>query len=327
MLTLIFPNISYKFVRIFLFVCLVFVSSCSSIWDQKAPENIMNSEERNKYIVYNILWPFFEMESEKNSLTTPFIQIQNTCFEKDFLSYRKCFIDALTEEYHSIIYTSQQEEFYQTFLGSLKKEMEYYPYYRELARMDYPSRERFSIDNKDCYIVGTGSYRTEYVWKISETSTDIQLSYSSEERENLLQMFPSWKDAYVYDTASFTGSYYDPNNPCLFRTFWPAYWNIIFTRVVWDVLFLFIKVNEWAWSGEFNYSVFVFNKDSRQYINIGSFWAWGGIIPFQDNLNLEEEKISPLDIYKNQPFLYYSFFEDRRIRGDTVEQLFSKHIK
>jgi len=64
-----------------------------------------------------------------------------------------------------------------------------------------------------------------------------------------------------------------------------------------------------------------------QYINIGSFWAWGGIIPFQDNLNLEEEKISPLDIYKNQPFLYYSLFEDRRIRGDTVEQVFSRYIK
>jgi hypothetical protein len=97
--------------------------------------------------------------------------------------------------------------------------------------MRYPERDLYH-DEVDCFIVGTGSFRTEYAGTLSESSIAIQLSYASRDQENLGRAFPTWKKAQKYDSASFTGNYYDPNHPCLYRTFGPAYGNIIFTKIV-----------------------------------------------------------------------------------------------
>lgn len=325
MLCLEFPNAPNIFMYKFLLVSLIFLSSCSYSWNQETINDTTSQEERSQSIVYNILWPF-EIDPEKDSLTVPLVDIQDTCDKEDFLWYRKCFLDKFIKQHDAIIHTSKQEEFFKLFSDSLRKEIEYYPYYEKLVNLEYPSRDRFSSEGK-CYIVGTWSFQTEYAWVLSESVTNIQLSYNENDKANLVRVFPSWNDAVVCDTMSFMGNYYDPNNPCLFRTFWPGYGNIIFTELSWDSLFVFLKVNEWAGSGEFNYSVFVFDTISRKYTNIGNFWSWGGIIPFEDNLNLEKEKKSLFEVYKNQPFLYYPIFENRRVYGDTVENIFVKYMK
>lgn len=306
-------------------VSLIFLSACSSRWTQISSERVLYSDEKSKYIIYNILWPF-EIDFEKSSLTAPLIEMQKSCEGKDFLGYRNCFLDSMKTKQKNIVYTSEQEEFITVFSESLRKEIEYFPYYQKLAKMWYPDKDTY-LGESDCFIVGTGSFRTEYSGILSESSIDIELSYSSLDRENLIRVFPLWKDLPRYDSASFTGNYFDPDNPCLYRTFGPTYGNIIFTETVWDDLYIFAKVGEWAGSGEFDYSIFVYNISSKGYKYIGSFSAWSGIVPFGYNLNLEKHKKSPLELYSNHPFYYYSLFEKRRIHGDTVESLLLKFIK
>ncbi len=319
-----FPNIPQFIMLKLVFLFLMFLSSCSHAWSQIREDNVPPSDEKNKSIVYNFLWAF-EIDPEKNPLTAPLIEIQKSCEGKDFLDYRNCFLDAMKERREEIVHTSEQEEFISLFSESLTREIEYYPYYQKLAEMRYPEKDVY-LGESDCFIVGTGSFSTEYDGNVSG-SIGIKLSYTSANRGNLIRTFPSWKDALKYDSTSFTGNYFDPDHPCLYRTFGPAYGNIIFTETVWDDLYIFIKVGEWAGSGEFDYSIFVYNMRTQNYKHIGSFWAWSGIVPFEYNLNLEKQKIWPIDLHKNQPFLSYSIFEKRRVYGDTVESLLVKFMK
>jgi hypothetical protein len=297
------------------------LSSCSMDTESRN----LTIEENNKYTIYNILWSF-EIDYEKDTITKPLIIIQDICYKNNFLDYRNCFLKELRSQYDVIISNSQQEKFFQIFSESLEKEIAYYPYYQELGKMWYPERDVY-LDPDDCFTVGSGSFRTEYAGTLSESSIPIQLSYVTSDRENLTRAFPLWKDIPKYDSTSFTGSHFDPNHPCLYRTFWPSYGNIIFTKIVWDDLFIFIKVNEWAWSGEFDYSVFIYDMIAKNYIHIGSFWAWRGIVPFPYNLNLEIEKNSPIDLYEKHPFLYLSITANRRIYWDTVESIFRQYIQ
>lgn len=301
----------------------LFLTACSF-----ANKESISIDEKNRYIVYNILWAF-EMDYQKSNLIGPLIEIQNSCWWKTFLWYRKCLVSAIRKKQWDLVKNSKEKQFLDDFTRLVEKEIEYYPYYSRFSKMKYP-KEFYTIDtwtSKECYIVWTWSFHTTYMWELSESTTDIKLSYWSDSQKILLEIFPLWENAQIYDISSFTWTGYDPWNPCLFRTFWPSYGNIIHVQKIENLTYIFIKNSEWAWSGEFYYVVFVYDWNTNKYINIGSFMSWYGIMPFEYNFNLEKTRNSPLDIYKNTPFLYQSFSESQRIQWDTVESIFSKYIQ
>lgn len=308
----------------YLLILTFLLSACTR--QLVTPEEAMYDAERSKYMVYNILWPFL-IDREKSPITTPLIEIQERCEGEDFVEYRECFLKGMQETQGSLIHNSQEQEFFEVFWHTLQREIEYYTYYQELDDMDYPEDEVFSLEEKDCYIVSTWWFRSEYMWTISEHSIPIVVSYNTNDRDSLIWAFPSWSSATIYDTKSFSWYGFDPDYPCMYRTFGPSYGNIVHTETIWDNLYIFIKVNEWAWSGEFYYSVFIYNLTSHTHTNIWWFWAWSGIIPFSYNLNMERQKTSLIEAYKNQPFLYYQVFENKRIHGDTVESVYLNSIQ
>lgn len=310
--------------KYFLLILIFILSACTR--QTNTHEEVISDTERNKYTIYNILWPFF-IDTETSPITSGLIEIQESCEKKDFIEYRKCFLSKMKTIQKWVIYNSRDQEFFKIFWDTLQKEIEYYPYYQEIDRMSYPEDDIFSLEGKDCYIVATGSFRTEYEWILSEYSIPIAISYNTNDRHSLVSAFPSWSGATIYNPVSFSGYGYDPNYPCMYRTFGPSYGNIVYTETIWDDLYIFIKVNEWAWSGEFYYSVYIYNLTSHTITNIWWFWAWSGIMPFSYNLNMERRKDSLIQSHQNQPFLYNQIFENRRIHGDTVESVFQKSIR
>jgi hypothetical protein len=65
-----------------------------------------------------------------------------------------------------------------------------------------------------------------------------------------------------------------------------------------------VKSDDGAGSGEFTYAIYAYSFSDKSIQKIATFWGWTGIYPFGRNLNAETYKASPVDMYKNRPFIF-----------------------
>ena len=94
---------------------------------------------------------------------SPLIDIQHSCKDRDFIEYRQCFIERLENIQREMVNTSEKQRNIDILLRSLRDEMRYFPYYQKIDRFSYPDKDTLLWGDRDCHIVATGAYLSEYM--------------------------------------------------------------------------------------------------------------------------------------------------------------------
>jgi hypothetical protein len=294
--------------KILLFVLLMPLSWCSI------------SQEENKWNItpiysdiniQNIL-SYMEISKDENTreyrimhalLTT----VEAPCMGKWFLEYRECFTENLEKEEKNFEIDQILGDHLFLLKWSLSGEIAYFRYYQELD--DAPMIAYSSNENVWCTIVGS------IVLSENNHPFPVVLSYSDSLKEwnTLSLLWFSSQKSYTGSRDSFTHE-----NPCEYHTFWPDIGNIFYAFQKENRTYLFIKSGDGGGSGEFVYTVFVNEWNNNIFQPIIISWWTNGVSPFHfisysDNgQQTHIKRISILDRYKNQPFVYEVYFEDNR---------------
>lgn len=305
-------------------ILVLFISGCSWVEVAEGP----STNERIGSIVDNILNYMDPWTTLESVFHQPLQEIQAICNWKDFIQYRECFIWELEYRKPSIVYSSLDAENIDILMSSLKKEIQYYPYYKKIDNFKYPDFQQIApVVWVDCHIIASGEKQRKMSTTEFYDPEKITLSYSENIWDTLLGYFPSWSGSQIYDAKSYSWYAHDPDHPCLYSTFWPAIGNIVYAIEDSDLLYIFLKDSDGGWSGEFVYFIYVYNKTSKQLEVIADMWMWSGFFPFSQRYTEAEGTEKITEFYKNWPFLHEISYDERTLTGDSVTELLKKYIQ
>lgn len=294
--------------KILILIFLVSLSWCSI------------SQEENKWSIapiysdsniQNIL-SYMEIRKDENAreyhiMHTLLTKAEAPCMGKWFLEYRECFTENLEKEERNFEVDRILGDKFFSLKWSLRSEIASFRYYQELddaLMVIYSDNE-----NVWCTIVGS------IILSENNHQFPVVLSYSDslKEWDVLSLLWFSSQKSYTGSRDSFTHE-----NPCVYHTFWPDIGNIFYAFQKENRTYLFIKSGDGGGSGEFAYTVFVNEWNNNIFQPIIRSWWTNGVSPFHfisysDNgQQTHVKRMSILDEYKNQPFVYEVYFEDER---------------
>ena len=331
----------------FLIPFLIFLTACSYNWIDNEPKIVQTistvptiSEYEDHYIS-NILGPMgideIKLREEYMRIKNIFIQIQIKCRDKWFLEYRQCLILELNSQIKTAWFSDEIDKKFQLLITSIEDEIRFIPHYLNLDQSSMPGNLPFGEWNEkaipDCNVLfWTGVSHLNYMG--NPTTTVVLLSYF-DNFSRLEEIFPKWKyhkEQYKKNKTKVYSAH--TNNPCSYWTFGPDKGNILFFIENEDLVYLFIHESEGAWSGEFDYSIFVNQKGTQKFTQVGNFHSRSGIIPYYAEFYPEHDKSSRnvrekiLELYRNRVFLYSSYFlnQDTYITSSTID-LLEKSLK
>ncbi|MBC7503680.1 hypothetical protein H7169_01815 [Candidatus Gracilibacteria bacterium] len=120
-------------------------------------------------------------------------------------------------------------------------------------------------------------------------------------------------------------------NPCIGATFGPDTGNIFYTWRTDTLQFFWVKDADGGGSGDFSYTIFSHPIGSREFIPIGQFFAWNGIVPFVQDINTgggaSQIGHSIIEAKKNELFLYTKYTENKRTGSiNTIKEILTIYI-
>lgn len=234
-------------------------------------------------------------------------KVEAPCMGKWFLEYRECFAMNLEEEENFEIDQRLSDQLF-SLKWSLRDETAYFEYYKELD--DAPmARIDATVPIKCTILTQTSIKQTDYTMPIA-------ISYSDRFPE-IDVLFSSWSAYHQKQSTSVNGPF-THENPCEYHTFWPDIGNIFYTFQKENRTYLFIKSGDGGGSGEFRYTIFVNKVGNHSFQPIMDSPGTNSLPPSyligynKDAKQTTLQRISILDQYKNQPFVYKVYFEDSR---------------
>ena len=269
----------------------------------------------------------------KNSFT----QIHSSCSGKWFVEYRQCLISWFNSEWEKQIFPEQIMKKIPLLIHSIENEIRFVSYYLTLDQASMPDNLPYGTwsheERLDCNILSwTGVNHMNYMGE--PTTTVVLLSYFYD-FSRLEEIFPWWKNHKdLYKNNKTKVESYHKGNPCSYWTFGPDMGNILYFMEKWNFVYLFIKESDGAWSGEFDYSIFVHEKWTQKFWQVANFYAWSGIIPYYaqfypwKDVSSKKVRYSILEKYQNEIFLYRADFWNQSTHiTTTIIDLLEKSLQ
>lgn len=261
--------------------------------------------------------------------------VESQCVWGNFEEFRICLIDWLSGIRDDFDEVTGQWRDIDTYINTIRSEIEYIDYYKVLDEQPMSSdyyRSSLWGDtqwSKSCYSIMTGSasYPRPSYDPGEDITIPIDLWFQDTAYRELTDIFPSWQSS---REILMTRESYN----CSWMTFWPGNGTIFYVFEEGNIIYLFIKDADGGWSGDFNYSIFAYSKDTQKFMHLWSFYAYSGIIPLPLVLNNENgeaisaERRTILWDYRNRTFLYTSYiYEPMYSITSKIKSLLEKSIE